>query len=165
MSELYVLMLSLHGLIRTGNLELGRDADTGGQILYVVELARSLARQRQVGKVDLLTRLIEDPALSEEYSRPEEMMGNGARIIRLRCGPRRYLRKESLWPYLDQLVDRALLFLREQKRLPDVIHSHYADAGYVGMQLSQLLGIPQVHTGHSLGRSKEQRLLAQGRKA
>ena len=32
--------------------------------------------------------------------------------------PRRYLRKESLWPYLDQLVDRALLFLREQKRLP-----------------------------------------------
>jgi sucrose-phosphate synthase len=32
------------------------------------------------------------------------------------------------------------------------------------MQLSQLLGIPQVHTGHSLGRSKHQRLLAQGRK-
>ena len=32
------------------------------------------------------------------------------------------------------------------------------------MQLSQLLGIPQVHTGHSLGRSKQQRLLAQGRK-
>ena len=57
-----------------------------------------------------------------------------------------------------------LLFLREQKPLPDVIHSHYADAGYVGMQLSQLLGIPQIHTGHSLGRSKQQRLLAQGRK-
>ena len=70
MSELYVLMLSLHGLIRTDNLELGRDADTGGQILYVVELARSLGRQRQVGKVDLLTRLIEDPAVSEEYYRP-----------------------------------------------------------------------------------------------
>ena len=165
MSELYVLMLSLHGLIRTNNLELGRDADTGGQILYVVELARSLARQRQVGKVDLLTRLIEDPAVSEEYSHPQEALSNRAQIIRLRCGPRRYLRKESLWPYLDQLVDRALLFLREQKRLPDVIHSHYADAGYVGMQLSQLLGIPQIHTGHSLGRSKEQRLLAQGRKA
>ena len=56
MNELYVLMLSLHGLIRGNDLELGRDADTGGQILYVVELARSLARQRQVGKVDLLTR-------------------------------------------------------------------------------------------------------------
>ena len=164
MKELYILMLSLHGLIRGSDLELGRDADTGGQILYVVELARSLARQRQVGKVDLLTRRIEDPAVSADYARPEEILGDHARIIRLPCGPRRYLRKESLWPYLDQLVDRALLFLREQKRLPDVIHSHYADAGYVGMQLSQLLGIPQIHTGHSLGRSKQQRLLAQGRK-
>jgi sucrose-phosphate synthase len=164
MNELYILMLSLHGLIRGGDLELGRDADTGGQILYVVELARSLARQRHVTKVDLLTRRVEDPALSSDYARPVETLGKHARIIRLPCGPRRYLRKESLWPYLDQLVDRALLFLREQKRLPDVIHSHYADAGYVGMQLSQLLGIPQIHTGHSLGRSKHQRLLAQGRK-
>lgn len=164
MNELYVLMLSVHGLIRGDEMELGRDADTGGQVLYVVELARSLARQRHVGKVDLLTRRIEDSAVSADYARPEEMLGNNARIIRLHCGPRRYLRKESLWPYLDQLVDRALLFLREQKRLPDIIHSHYADAGYVGMQLSQLLGIPQIHTGHSLGRSKQQRLLAQGRK-
>ncbi|MBA4142356.1 MAG: HAD-IIB family hydrolase [Nitrosospira sp.] len=164
MKELYVLMLSLHGLIRGHDLELGRDADTGGQILYVVELARALARQRQVAKVDLLTRRIEDPAVSADYARPEEVLNNQARIVRLSCGPRRYLRKESLWPYLDQMVDRALLFLREQKRLPDVIHSHYADAGYMGMQLSQLLGIPQIHTGHSLGRSKQQRLLAQGRK-
>ena len=164
MNELYVLMISLHGLIRGNDLDLGCDADTGGQVLYVVELARALARQRQVGKVDLLTRRIEDSAVSADYASPEETLGDNARIIRLHCGPRRYLRKESLWPYLDQLVDRALLFLREQKRLPDVIHSHYADAGYVGMQLSQLLGIPQIHTGHSLGRSKQQRLLAQGRK-
>ncbi|SCX50385.1 HAD-IIB family hydrolase [Nitrosospira sp. Nsp1] len=164
MKDLYILMLSLHGLIRGNDLELGRDADTGGQVLYVVEVARALARQHEVVKVDLLTRRIEDSSVSADYARPEEMLGDNARIIRLPCGPRRYLRKESLWPYLDQLVDRALLFLREQKRLPDVIHSHYADAGYVGMQLSQLLGIPQIHTGHSLGRSKQQRLLAQGRK-
>ncbi len=164
MKELYVLMLSLHGLIRGSDLELGSDADTGGQILYVVELARSLARQRQVGKLDLLTRRIEDSAVSADYARPEENLGDHARIIRLRCGPRRYVRKESLWPYLDQLVDRVLLFLREQRRLPDVIHTHYADAGYVGTQLSQLLGIPQIHTGHSLGRSKQQSLLTQGRK-
>src|SRR5687768_7770 len=118
MNELYVLMISLHGLIRGNDLDLGCDADTGGQVLYVVELARALARQRQVGKVDLLTRRIEDSGVSADYASPEEMLGDNARIIRLHCGPRRYLRKESLWPYLDQLVDRALLFLREQKRLP-----------------------------------------------
>ncbi|MCB0274000.1 MAG: glycosyltransferase, partial [Calditrichaeota bacterium] len=43
-------------------------------------------------------------------------------------------------------------------------HSHYADAGYVGTRLSHQLGIPLVHTGHSLGRSKRQRLLASGMK-
>ena len=40
---LYIALISVHGLIRGSNLELGRDADTGGQTLYVVELARALA--------------------------------------------------------------------------------------------------------------------------
>ena len=37
-------------------LELGRDADTGGQVLYVVELAKALAQQPGVAQVDLVTR-------------------------------------------------------------------------------------------------------------
>ncbi|MGA7990103.1 MAG: HAD family hydrolase, partial [Thermoanaerobaculia bacterium] len=41
---------------------------------------------------------------------------------------------------------------------------HYADAGYVGTQLSRILGIPLVHTGHSLGRVKRRRLLDAGRR-
>ena len=52
MKDLYILMLSLHGLIWGSDLELGCDADTGGQVLYVVELARALARQHEVVKVD-----------------------------------------------------------------------------------------------------------------
>ena len=35
------LHLHLHGLIRSKNLELGRDADTGGQTQYVLELIKS----------------------------------------------------------------------------------------------------------------------------
>jgi sucrose-phosphate synthase len=163
-NPLYILMISVHGLIRGENLELGRDADTGGQTLYVVELARALARHREVDQIDLLTRLIDDSAVSPDYAKPEETLGNGARILRLPCGPKRYLRKEALWPYLDQMVDLCLHSLRKQNRLPDLIHTHYADAGYVGRQLSLLLGIPQVHTGHSLGRPKRERLLASGRK-
>ncbi len=163
-SPLYILMISPHGLIRGSNLELGRDADTGGQTTYVVELTRALARHAQVGQVDLLTRLVEDPAVSPDYAQPLEPLNQGARILRLPFGPARYLRKELLWPHLDQLVDRCLNFLRQQGRLPDLIHTHYADAGYVGQQLSLLLGIPQVHTSHSLGRPKQARLLASGRK-
>ena len=164
-NPLYILMISVHGLIRGENLELGRDADTGGQTLYVVELARALARHSGVEQVDLLTRLVDDSSVSPDYSQPLEDLGDGARILRLPCGPRRYLRKELLWPYLDQMVDLCLHHLRSQPRLPDLIHTHYADAGYVGRQLSLLLGIPQVHTGHSLGRPKRERLLASGRKA
>jgi len=33
---LYIALISVHGLIRGQNLELGRDADTGGQTKYVV---------------------------------------------------------------------------------------------------------------------------------
>ena len=163
---IYILMISLHGLIRAHDLELGRDADTGGQITYAVELARALGAHPLVEKVDLLTRKIDDDKLSDDYNLPEEPLGQHARIIRLPCGPRRYLRKELLWPHLDQMVDQCLHFLRQQGgRLPDLLHTHYADAGYVGKQLSLLLGIPQVHTGHSLGHSKRERLLASGRKA
>ncbi len=157
-------MLSVHGLIRGHDLELGRDADTGGQTLYVVELARALGRHPDVAQVDLITRRIDDPQVSPDYARPEEALGPKARLVRLPFGPRRYLRKETLWHHLDPMVDRIVHYLRQKGRLPDAIHSHYADAGYVGTQLSQLLGIPLIHTGHSLGRCKRQRLLAHGRK-
>ena len=163
-APLYILMISVHGLIRGKDLELGVDADTGGQTTYVVELARALARNPGVERVDLLTRQILDSSVSPDYAQTEEQIGPGARILRLPCGPRRYLRKELLWPHLDQMVDHCLHALRQQGRLPDLIHTHYADAGYVGQQLSYLLGIPQIHTGHSLGRPKRERLLASGRK-
>ena len=38
---LYLLHLSLHGLLRGASPELGRDPDTGGQITYVLELVRA----------------------------------------------------------------------------------------------------------------------------
>ncbi|HYG32450.1 MAG TPA: glycosyltransferase, partial [Methylophilaceae bacterium] len=162
--KLYILMISVHGLLRGQDMELGRDSDTGGQITYVVELAKALGRNPQVEQIDLLTRLVEDPQVSEDYAQPEEKLSDNVRIVRLPCGPQRYLRKEMLWPHLDHMVDRCLHMIRQQGRVPDVIHTHYADAGYVGMQLSNLLGIPQIHTGHSLGRPKKERLLESGRK-
>lgn len=164
-TDLYIVLVSPHGLIRGQNLELGRDADTGGQTQYVVELAKALARHPDVGRVDLLTRQVFDAKVSEDYAEPMETLSDKASIVRLPCGPRRYLRKEVLWPYLDVFNDNALQHIRRVGRVPDVIHSHYADGGYVGTRLASLLGIPLVHTGHSLGRVKRQRLLDQGMRA
>ncbi len=160
--RLYIVLISVHGLIRAQAPELGRDADTGGQTLYVLELARELASRPEVAQVDLLTRRIVDPAVAEEYAHAEETLCDKARIVRLDCGPSGYLPKESLWDNLTCFVDNALVYLHTTGRHPDVIHSHYADAGFVGTRLARQLGVPLVFTAHSLGRVKRRRLLAAG---
>ena len=152
----------MHGLIRADDLELGRDPDTGGQTKYVVDLARALARHPDVGEVLLVTRLIVDTAVGPDYARVEESLGDGARIVRIPCGPDEYVPKEQLWDHLDSFTDNLMSWLQDHGHAPGVIHSHYADAGYVGVRLSNLLGVPLIHTGHSLGRDKRKRLLARG---
>lgn len=115
-------------------------------------------------RVDLVTRQVVDTKVSPDYAQPWEPLTDKAQIVRLPFGPRRYLRKEVLWPHLDALVEELLRYLRWVGRLPDAIHAHYADAGYVGTRLAGWLGIPLIYTGHSLGRVKRQRLLQQGQK-
>lgn len=161
-SGLYLVLLSIHGLIRGRDLELGRDADTGGQTLYVVEQARALAARPDVAGVDLLTRRVVDASVSADYAQPLEHLTNKARIVRLDAGPGSYLPKEALWDHLDIFADNVLSFLRAEGRLPAAVHSHYADAGYVGWRVAAQLGVPLLHTGHSLGRVKRTRLLASG---
>ncbi|MCB1761162.1 MAG: HAD-IIB family hydrolase [Gammaproteobacteria bacterium] len=160
---LYLCLISVHGLIRADNLELGRDADTGGQTKYVVELARALAKHPEVEQVDLFTRRISAADIDPEYGAEIETLGGCARIVRVLAGPEtEYLPKEQLWDHLDAFADNMLSFFRESGREPDIIHSHYADAGYVGTRLAHFLGVPLIHTGHSLGRVKRRRLLATG---
>ncbi|MGB1021200.1 MAG: glycosyltransferase, partial [Synechococcus sp.] len=157
-----VLHLHLHGLFRSRDLELGRDADTGGQTLYVLDLVRSLAQRPEVERVDVVTRLVQDRRVAADYGRPMELIAPGARILRFPFGPKRYLRKEQLWPHLEDLADQLVHHLTQPGQEVDWIHAHYADAGFVGALVSQRLGLPLVFTGHSLGREKQRRLLAGG---
>ena len=136
---LYLILASMHGLVRGGRMELGRDPDTGGQVKYVVELARALAAHPAVHRVDLLTRLVADPAVDASYAAPWECIAppkppraaaaagpddaplppppgpsaGGAYIVRLPCGPpSRYLRKERLWPHVREFADRGIAHAR-----------------------------------------------------
>ncbi len=160
--QIRICLISVHGLIRAKHLELGKDADTGGQTLYVVELAKALAQQPEVAHVDLVTRRIETPEVDEVYAQPEEMLAPNATIVRIEAGGLDYLPKEQLWEHLDSFVDNLHDYYKGLGTTPDVVHSHYADAGYVGSRLSFILDVPLVHTGHSLGRVKRRRLLASG---
>lgn len=161
-NRLYIQMFSLHGLVRAENLELGRDADTGGQINYVIELIRQLSATEGVGRVDLFTRLVKDKKVSSDYARPVERVSDRLRIIRIQCGGRKYMRKELLWPHLAEFTDKTIKFIKREGRIPDLVHGHYPDAGYVAMQLSSIFGLPFVYTGHSLGRSKLNKLINDG---
>lgn len=190
--RLYVILISLHGLVRGENMELGRDSDTGGQVKYVVELARALALMPQVYRVDLLTRQICSSEVDWIYGEPTEMLtlkhynheeqapgeSSGAYIVRIPCGPRdKYLRKELLWPHIQEFVDGALAHVLNMTKVlgeqifggdliwPHVIHGHYADAGDAASLLSGALNVPMVFTGHSLGRNKLEQLLKQGRQS
>ena len=128
----------------------------------MVDLAKALAAHSEVARVDLVTRRVVDPSISSEYATREESLAGGAKIVRIDCGPQEYIVKEQLWEHLDSFTDNLIEYLAEQAQPPTLIHSHYADAGYVGVRLSNLLGIPLIHTGHSLGRDKRKRLLARG---
>ncbi|KAG8369632.1 hypothetical protein BUALT_Bualt14G0033800 [Buddleja alternifolia] len=188
--KLYIVLISLHGLVRGENMELGRDSDTGGQIKYVVEVARALAKMPGVYRVDLFTRQVSSPEVDWSYGEPTEMLStsadddsdlgesSGAYIVRIPFGPRdKYLRKELLWPHIQEFVDGALAHILNMSKAlgeqigggqpvwPYVIHGHYADAGDSAALLSGALNVPMVLTGHSLGRNKLEQLLKQGRQS
>ncbi|KAJ0030155.1 hypothetical protein Pint_12435 [Pistacia integerrima] len=181
---------SLHGLIRGENMELGRDSDTGGQVKYVVELARALGSMPGVYRVDLLTRQVSAPDVDWSYAEPTEMLhlrstenlthevgeSSGAYIVRIPFGPKdKYIQKELLWPHIPEFVDAALSHIIQMSTVlgeqigggqpvwPVAIHGHYADAGDSAALLSGALNVPMVFTGHSLGRDKLEQLLKQGR--
>lgn len=190
--KLYLVLISLHGLVRGESLELGRDSDTGGQVKYVVELARALGTIPGVYRVDLLTRQISAPDVDWSYGEPTEMLrtrnsefplqeigeSSGSYIIRIPCGPRnKYVQKELLWPHIPEFVDGALSHITQMSKVlgeqigggrpvwPAAIHGHYADAGDAAALLSGALNVPMLFTGHSLGRDKLEQLLKQGRLA
>ncbi|HSL90271.1 MAG TPA: hypothetical protein VK870_13285, partial [Ignavibacteriaceae bacterium] len=97
---LFIQLYSIHGLIRGHDLELGRDADTGGQTKYVFELANMLSTYPEVEKVELITRWISDKKVSSDYAVPVEKVNDKFDIVRIRAGGGKYIRKELLWNYL-----------------------------------------------------------------
>lgn len=159
---LYIMLFSIHGLIRSHDLEMGRDADTGGQVKYLVELAGELGKAPEVERVDIFTRLIRDKKVSSDYSQEIEPISDKARIVRVQCGGGKYIRKELLWGFLEEFIDKTLKFIKREELDPYLMHGHYADGGYVAMNLASLYGVPFVFTGHSLGLNKKFKLMEDG---
>lgn len=159
---LIIHLYSLHGLFTPGSPHLGCDRDNGGQIVYVLDLVRELSMHPDVGHVTLVTRRIDDPRFGKAYAAPYERLGPKCSIRRISFGGSSYLPKELLWPHLEEAAQAILSDARRTREVPDLIHGHYADAGWVAARVSEALRVPMVQTGHSLGRVKLDRLIADG---
>jgi mannosylfructose-phosphate synthase len=142
-----IAMVSTHGYV-AAQPPLGA-ADTGGQVVYVLELSKKLA---QLGyEVDIWTRRFED--------QPElEPVAEQVRIIRVPCGGRQFIPKEYLSQKLAQWGENALRFIKKHGLKYEFIDSHYWDAGVAGQRLSEALDVPHVHTPHSLGLWKKRQM-------
>jgi len=123
--------------------------DTGGQVVFVIELSRALAGFGYT--VDILTRRF------EEFP-PVEKVSSEVRIVRTPCGGRDFIPKEYLVKYLPELVDGFVEYCQQHGLKYEFINSHYWDAGFVGTKLAQISGVPHVFTPHSLGVWKKRQM-------
>jgi mannosylfructose-phosphate synthase len=133
-------MISTHGYV-AADPPLGAP-DTGGQVVFVLELSRKLA---QLGyRVDIWTRRF-------EKQRQIEVVDDDVRIIRMNCGDREFIPKEYLYKKLPEWGENALRFIKGKGLEYEFINSHYWDAGLAGQHLAEVLDVPHIHTPHSLG--------------
>jgi len=142
-----IAMISTHGYVAAVP-PLGA-ADTGGQVVYVIELSKKLA---QLGyEVDIWTRRFEN--------QPElESVNDRVRVIRMPCGGDGFLPKEYLYQQLPEWNEHALRFIQKHRLKYSFINSHYWDAGIAGQHLGEVLQVPHVHTPHSLGLWKQRQM-------
>jgi D-inositol-3-phosphate glycosyltransferase len=138
-----VAMLSVH----TSPLEQPGTGDAGGMNVYVVEVARQLAR-RDV-EVEIFTRAtsVDQPPVHE--------LEPGVLVRHVTAGPFEGLRKDDL---PGQLCAFAAGVMRIGAHAPeghyDLVHSHYWLSGQVGWLAADRWQVPLVHTMHTMARVK-----------
>lgn len=135
-----IMMISTHGYV-SAEPEFGKP-DTGGQVVYVLELSKCLGRMGY--EVDVLTRQFEDqPAV--------EQINDRVHVRRFPCGGKEFIRKETLCDSIPEWVENVSRWIRGEGRFFTMINSHYWDAGLAGQALASRFAIPHFHTPHSIG--------------
>jgi glycosyltransferase involved in cell wall biosynthesis len=126
--------------------------DSGGQNVYVAQLAKHLARLGYL--VDVFTRRD-----SETQDQVVKWLPN-VRIIHVPAGPPHFIPKEAMLPYVEQFSRFMIRFARREKLSYDLMHANFFMSGMVAQQVKKVLGMPFVMTFHALGRVRR---LSQGK--
>ena len=117
-------------------------ADSGGQNVYVAQVARHLARRGH--RVEVFTR-------RDNADLPSVMEWlDGVRVIHVPAGSPRRCPKEQLLPYMQEFTHHVLRHARRSAY--DLLHAHFFMSALVGMRCKAGLAVPLVVTFHSLSR-------------
>ncbi len=145
-----IAMLSTHGYFDPVP-QLGQ-TDTGGQVVYVLELSKAL---RRLGvKVDIYTRWF-DPNRKQIDPVPGY---DDLNVIRIRAGEWKFIPKEQIYPVLPELAQNMIKFIQQNNLDYDLFHGHYVDAGIVTLDVANFFNKPAFFTAHSLGAWKKERM-------
>lgn len=161
-------LCSTHGYYdidpETGSVSTAGRPDTGGQTVYVVELAKAL------GRAGIPTFLV---VRWFDVVKPElRQLGPNAWILRVRAGDWGWVAKEQIYGLLPELTENLIEFIQGDWRqmfldsgltppesvLPALFHGHYVDGGIVAEQAARHFNVPFYWTSHSLGPLKQERL-------
>lgn len=168
-----IVLVSVHGWFAQEGV-LGRP-DTGGQVVYVLDQARSLEKQLQEDislagldslkiepKVIILTRLIPNSDGTRCNERLEKVHGtDNAWILRVplrEFNPnltQNWISRFEIWPYLETYaIDAEKELCAEFQGIPDLIIGNYSDGNLVSFLLARRLKVTQFTIAHALEKSK-----------
>lgn len=150
---MFIFHIALQGCLKKPPIAYGSTADTGGHIKYLLELVDAMTHHTAVTRIEMATRAFDD-GFEVIFSQHRERYNHKTDIVRFEGATTKYLAKEELWQENEVYAQNVIKYLQSLPKLPDVIHAHYADAGWVAAKIKQVLGIPFIFTAHSLGRVK-----------
>jgi D-inositol-3-phosphate glycosyltransferase len=117
--------------------------DTGGQNVYVAQLAKHLAGQGYL--VDVFTRR-ESAEINEVVD-----WAPGVRVVHVNAGPAQIIIKEDILQYMDEFKDNMVSFIINQHLHYSLVHANFFMSAQVAMGIKKELDIPFVVTFHALG--------------
>jgi sucrose synthase len=168
-----VVLVSIHGWVAQEGV-LGR-SETRGQVIYVLEQARSLENKLQeeiklagldlLGikpKVIILTRLIPNCEGTHCDLRLEKLQGTeNAWILRVPFAEfnpeitQNWISKYEIWPYLETFaIDAEREILAQMGGRPNLIIGNYSDGNLVAFLLARRLNVTNCNIAHSLEKPK-----------
>lgn len=123
----------------------------GGMNVYIKELCSALVASQDI-RIDIFTR-------SQNPDRKRiNVITPSLRVIHIKGGEVSYFDRREIYDFLPEFIANMDKFIRQERLEYDLVYSHYWLSGQIGEWIKHNVGIPWVHTFHTLGFLKKRAL-------